>query len=488
MTGMTPEELKSRTLSSLLWKFLERGGVAAGGLLVQIVMARLLTPEDFGALALMLVFVQLGTVFSVSGFNTALVQIKELQKDDYDTVFWISITVGILLWGGLVIAATPIATLFSLPAMANPLRCMGGLFVLNSVYAILTADVQRHLTFKKVFKASAISLVVASVAGISAAALGAGLWALVIHQLTNVSINSAVLFCQTTWRPKLSFSLIRARILFGFSWKLLVSALLDVSYQSVSDVVIGRQFSAASLGMVSQGKKYPGAIAQVLDGAIQPVMLSAVARVQDDLPTVKALVRRALKTSSLVIVPLMTLLVVIADPLICWGLGEKWSGAVIFFQMYCFIYALWPIHTTNLSAINGMGRSDLFLKLEVLKKIAGFAILCVAIFAFHSPEAIVVGFMISGVISAFINSWPNRIIVGYSYLEQVEDIMVIWGESMVSGIISYMVMKWCLFQNEILVFVTAVVFILTFLSIGLFFRCEALIYCINRVKLLVRKI
>lgn len=475
------EELRQKTLSSLLWKVLERGGVAAGGLLVQVVMARLLSPEDFGALAIMLVFVLLGTAFAVSGFNTALVQVKELQEDDYDTVFWISVTVGTLLWGALIIAAPWIAGAFSLPTMTNPLRVMGALFVLNSVYAVLTADVQRHLAFKKVFKASVVSLVVASTVGIGAAVWGAGLWALVIHQLTNVAVNSGMLFLQTAWRPHLRFSKNRARVLFGFSWKLLVSALLDVSYQSLSDVIIGRQFSAASLGVVSQGKKYPGAVAQVLDGAIQPVMLSAVARVQDDLLTVKALVRRALKTSTLVVVPLMTLLAVTADPLIRWGLGEKWAGAVIFFQMYCFIYALWPVHTTNLSALNGMGRSDLFLKLEVVKKIVGLAVLCVTVFGFHSPVAIVAGFMVTGVTSTMINAFPNRTVIGYRYAEQVRDMAPVWGLSLVSGAVSWAVMTSMAGPLLGQVVVGFTVFGVLFLGMGLALRCEALTYVTDRV-------
>lgn len=475
------EELRQKTLSSLLWKVLERGGVAAGGLLVQVVMARLLSPEDFGALAIMLVFVLLGTAFAVSGFNTALVQVKELQEDDYDTVFWISVTVGTLLWGALIIAAPWIAGAFSLPTMTNPLRVMGALFVLNSVYAVLTADVQRHLAFKKVFKASVVSLVVASTVGIGAAVWGAGLWALVIHQLTNVAVNSGMLFLQTAWRPHLRFSKDRARVLFGFSWKLLMSALLDVSYQSLSDVIIGRQFSAASLGVVSQGKKYPGAVAQVLDGAIQPVMLSAVARVQDDLLTVKALVRRALKTSTLVVVPLMTLLAVTADPLIRWGLGEKWAGAVIFFQMYCFIYALWPVHTTNLSALNGMGRSDLFLKLEVVKKIVGLAVLCVTVFGFHSPVAIVAGFMVTGVTSTMINAFPNRTVIGYRYAEQVRDMAPVWGLSLVSGAVSWAVMTSMAGPLLGQVVVGFTVFGVLFLGMGLALRCEALTYVTDRV-------
>lgn len=485
--SLDPAELKRRTLSSLFWKFLERGGVAVGALVVQIVLVRLLTPDDFGALALMLVFVLIGTVFAVSGFNTALVQVKDLDEADFDTVFWISCVVALTLWVVLFVAAPVVSEAFSLPRMTNPLRAMGALFLLNSFYAVLTADVQRRLLFKRTFKAGIFALVAAGVAGIGSALCGAGLWALVIYQLVNVAVASIVLFFQTEWRPKLRFSPERARILFRFSWKLLVSALLDTAYQSLADIIIGRQFSAASLGMVSQGKKYPQAVASVLDGAIQPVMLSAVARVQDDVAAAKSLVRRSLKTSSLVVVPLMTVMAVTADPLVCWLLGQKWAGAVIFFQMYCFIFALWPVHTTNLSVLNGMGRSDLFFKLEIIKKILGFSILCVTVFAFHSPVAIVAGFMVSGVVSTLINAFPNRTVIGYGYGEQVADIAPVWALSLISGLTGLFFLEFLAtfsFSLFLQVFLTGCVFCAAFVLLGIIFQCEALSYVLtNGVKL-----
>lgn len=480
-------ELKRRTLSSLFWKFLERGGVAVGALVVQIVLARLLTPEDFGALALMLVFVLIGTVFAVSGFNTALVQVKDLDEADFDTVFWISCAVALTLWMALFVAAPAVSEAFSLPRMTNPLRAMGALFLLNSFYAVLTADVQRNLLFKRTFKAGLLALVAAGVTGIGSALCGAGLWALVIYQLVNVSVASLVLFAQTDWRPRWRFSPGRAKILFRFGWKLLVSGLLDTAYQSLADIIIGRQFSASSLGVVSQGKKYPQAVSSVLDGAIQPVLLSAVARVQADLVAVKALVRRALKTSSLVVVPLMALLAMLADPLVLWLLGEQWKGAVIYFQMFCFVYALWPIHTTNLSALNGVGRSDLFLKLEIVKKIVGLAILCTTVFCFHSPVAIVAGFMVSGVTSSVINAFPNRRVIGYGYFEQVIDLAPIWGLSLVSAFVGYGLLSFYAMTPLVSLVLGSLVFGLVFFGLGWTCRCEALLYVVNLLFSLLKK-
>ncbi len=266
------------------------------------------------------------------------------------------------------------------------------------------------------------SVLASGILGVVAAVAGAGLWALVAQQLSYQIANCIVLGFQVRWLPHLVFKADRARELFSFGWKLLASGLLDQGYQSLSDLIIGKQFSASSLGLVSQGKKYPQAVGSMLDGAIQPVMLSAVARVQDDEAYVKRLVRRALKTSTFLIVPSMALFAMVAEPLVALLLGEKWLPCVPFLQMYCFIYALLPIHTTNLQALNGMGRSDLFLKLELVKKAYGVVFLLVAAFVFKSVYVMVGTYMLTGIISTFVNAWPNRRVIGYSYAEQVSDI------------------------------------------------------------------
>ena len=201
-----------------------------------------------------------------------------------------------------------------------------------------------------------------------------------------------------------------------------MSGILDQGYRSLSDLIIGKQFSASNLGLVSQGKKYPNALGSMLDGAIQPVMLSAVSRLQSDAEQVKRLVRRALKTSTFLIVPSMTLFAACAEPVVRILLGEQWLPAVPFLQMYCVIYMLLPIHTTNLQALNGMGRSDLFLKLELIKKAYGLANLLIMAFVFQSVYLMVGSYILTGVVSTFVNACPNKRVIGYSYLEQVRDI------------------------------------------------------------------
>lgn len=419
---MYEETLKSATISSLLWKLFEKFGRAFIELLVQILMARLLAPEQFGTLAIMLVFVNIGNVIVQSGLNTALVQSPDIDEADCSTVYWISLAVSCLLYVGLFIATPTIASFYGMESMVWPLRALTLVLIINAYNAVQIAIVQRRLEFRKVFNATIVAVVVSGTLGISTALAGAELWALVVQQIAYQVCHCVVMAKQVKWHPTFVFDSARARSLFSFGSKLLISGLLDQGYQSLSDLIIGKQFSSSSLGLVSQGKKYPQAIGNMLDGSIQPVMLSAVSRIQDDVAQVKRLVRRALKTSTFLIFPSMALLAVAAEPLVNLLLGEKWLPCVPFLQIYCFVYALLPIHTTNLQALNGMGRSDLFLKLELIKKTYGICCILFAAFVLKDVYLMVAMYMVTGVIATFVNAWPNKRVIGYSYREQLCDI------------------------------------------------------------------
>jgi len=419
---MSEDGLKSQTVSSLIWKLLERGGNQIIQLAVQVVLARILIPEDFGALAIMLVFVNIGNAIVQSGLNTAIVQAPGIDEGDCSTVFWMSFVISIILYFGTFIFAPAVATFYSIQAIVWPLRVLCLILPFGAFNSVQIAIVQRRLQFRKIFIATMFAVVSSAIFGIGLAAAGAGIWALVVQQLVYQAVSCVVMAFQVRWRPRFVFVASRASRLFSFGWKLLASGLLEQVYESLSDLIIGKQFSATSLGLVSQGKKYPAALGSMLDGAIQPVMLSAVSRVQADVYYVKRLVRRALKTSTFLIVPSMTLFAVAAEPIVGILLGEKWLPCVPFLRMYCFIYALLPIHTTNLQALNGMGRSDLFLKLELIKKAYGICFILFAAFVFKDVYLMVTMYMITGIISTFVNAYPNKRVIGYSYSEQLRDI------------------------------------------------------------------
>lgn len=478
------ESIRNRSLTSLIWKLLERGGNQLVQLLVQIVMARLLSPGAFGSLAVMLVFVNLGNVLVQSGLNTALVQAPKADEDDFSTVFWMSLVVSLALYVVVFFAAPAVGGYYGDPGLAWPLRVLCLVLVVNAYNAVQVAAVQRAMEFRKVFRATMASVLLSGALGVGCALAGAGLWALVAQQLSYQAVNCVVLALQVPWRPRLVFKPARAREFFSFGWKLLASGLLEQGYQSLSDLIIGKRFSTADLGLVSQGKRYPHALGSMLDGAIQPVMLSAVSRLQGDVSQVKRLVRRALKTSTFLVCPCMALFAVAAEPLVGLLLGEGWLPCVSFLQMYCVVYMLLPIHTTNLQALNGVGRSDLFLRLEVVKKAIGVSALLFGVFVVGDLHFIVGTYIFTGVISTLVNAWPSRRVIGYPYAEQLRDMAPAF---LLAAAASAAAWPLSLFGLPALgqLALQAAVFVLVYLALSRLFRVEELSYLTSALRGLV---
>ncbi len=480
----TGANMKSATIKALFWKLFEQGGTAIATLLVQVVMARMLDPDEFGMLAIMLVFVNVGNVIVQSGLNTAIIQAPDVSERDYSTVFWMSLGISLLLYAGIFLAAPLVAAFYEMPAMVWPLRGLVLVLIINAYNSIQEAIVARQLQFNKTARATVVAGLVSGGAGVAAAALGAGIWSLVIQQLVQQGCKCVVLASQVSWKPRLVFERKRAVTLFRFGWKLLVSGVLDQAYQSLSDLIIGKVFTSTQLGYVSQGKKYPYYMGSMLDGIIQPVMLSTVSRVQDDRDRVKRLVRRALKTSTFIIVPAMTCFAIAATPIVRLILGEKWLPSVPFLQLYCIVYALLPIQTTNLQALNGMGRSDLFLRLEVIKKVLGVTVICFTSFVIGDIYAIVIGSVCVSVASTFINASPNKKVIGYSYSEQLRDILPAFLLALVSAVPTAAVGM--LGLGDLLTIVLEIlVMIVAYLGLAAIFKVEEFSYLMGTLRDLV---
>jgi O-antigen/teichoic acid export membrane protein len=250
---------------------------------------------------------------------------------------------------------------------------------------------------------------------------GYGVWALVGQQLISAIALCIIMWFTVQWRPKLIFSVARVRELFSFGWKLLVSGLIDVTYTNLSSLIIGKLYPVSMLGYYTKGKEFPNVLVSNINSSIQAVMFPAYAKNQDNRPMVKQIMRRALVTSAFLVFPAMAGLAAVAEPLIELLLTEKWLVAVPFLQIFCAVYALWPIHTANLQAINALGRSDIFLKLEILKKIVGLSMLAVTIPI--GIYAMALGMVVTGIIATLINSYPNRLLLEYSFTEQWKDLM-----------------------------------------------------------------
>lgn len=474
-------DLKAKTISSLFWKIMERGGNAVVSLVVQIVLARLLAPSDFGMLAIIIVFVNIGAVFVQSGLNSALIQSPTVTENDYSTVFWCSFGVASILYLVVFLMAPFVADFYETQEIIWPLRVIALLLIINALNSIQIAKVTRDLELKKTFYATIASVTISGSVGILVALAGFGVWALVSQQIIYQLVNCAALGLQTKWKPTFVFSLKRAKKLFAFGWKILISGLLNTFYQSLSSLIIGKQFSQYSLGLVSQGEKYPQAIGNMLDGAIQPVMFSAVSRVQHSIGSVKSLTKRALKTSAFFVIPIMSAFALVAEPFTRVFLGEQWLGAVPFFQIYCIVYALYPLQTSNLQAINGIGRSDIYLKLEIIKKIYGVIIILFCAFVLQDIYAVVIGLLISNVISVFINSMPTKRLVNYGVWEQIKDIVPSIILSLIACAVGSLINYFDLNPLVNLIVQIAVVGIV-YIVFAALFKVEEFIYLLDAVK------
>jgi len=413
----------NKLTNALGWKLLERFGVQGAQFVLQIVLARLLDPAHYGVLSLMVIFTTLANVFIQTGFNTALIRAKDVTDEDYSSVFWVSLAIAGILYGIIFLCAPWIAILYKTPELVTPLRVLALMLLPGAFNSVQLAKVSREMDFRKVFISNVAGIVIAGGAGIALAILKAGLWALVAQTMLNVCVACIVMFFTVKWRPLPVCRLSRVKALFSFGWKILVSNLIDTLYQDLRSLVIGVKYNASTLAYYNRGKNFPQFIITAVSGTVQSVMLPAMAKKQEDPAAVKALARNSITLSSYILFPLMAGLAGVATPMVRLLLTEKWLPCVPYLQIYCFSLAFNPVHMCNLQAINAMGRSDIFLKLEIIKKAIGVTSLVFAVFCFDSPIAIALTGVFTTFTSCFINAYPNKKLISYSYMEQIRDMV-----------------------------------------------------------------
>lgn len=429
--------------NAFLWKLLERFGVQGIQFILQLILARLLSPEHYGVLSIMIIFTSLATVFIQTGFNAALIQNKDVTEEDYSSVFWVSLGVAGIMYGLIFMGAPVIAVFYSMPDIVAPLRVLALMLFPGTLNSIQLAKVSRELDFKRIFYSNIGGIVVAGAAGVAIAFMGGGLWALVVQNILNITVACLVMWFTVNWRIRMVCNLKRVAELFRFGWKLLVSGLLDTLYADLSSLVIGKKYDSGTLGYYNRGKQFPNFIISAVNGAVQSVMLPAMSAEQDDKSRVKHMMRTSMTISAYIIFPMMAGLAAVATPLVSLLLTDKWLPCVPYMQLYCFSLAFYPVHSCNLQAMNAMGRSDLFLKLEIIKKSYGIVVLAIAVFCFDSPLAIAATGLFTTWIGWFVNSFPNKKLIGYSYKEQILDIFPILFMALGMCGVVLLVGKWC---------------------------------------------
>ena len=412
---------KNSVVINFIWRFAERCGAQLVTFIVSIVLARILSPEDYGQIALITVFTTIMQVFVDSGLGLALIQKKDADDLDFSSVFYFNFAVCLVLYAVMFVAAPFIASFYKDTTLTPIIRVISLTIVISGVKGIQQSYVSRNMLFKRFFFSTLGGTIFSAFLGIGLAYAGFGVWAIVAQQLSNTTIDTLILWLTVKWRPKKMFSWKRLKSLLSFGWKMLVSSLLDTVYNNIRSLIIGRMYSSSDLAYYNQGKQFPHTIVDNIDSSIDSVLLPSMSSAQDDSVRVKVMARRSIKISTYIMAPMMMGLAFCAVPIVKLVLTDKWLPCVPFLRIFCITYMFYPIHTANLNAIKAMGRSDYFLKLEIAKKIVGLGLLFSTMW--FGVLAMAYSLLVNSVLSQIINSWPNRKLLNYGYLEQLKDIL-----------------------------------------------------------------
>ena len=475
---------KKKVTSNLLWKLLEKFGAQGVTLIVSIILARLLDPVVYGTIAIVTVITTLLQVFIDSGLGVSLIQKKDSDDLDFSTVFYFNFLVCIVLYVGLFFVSPLIANFYEIEELTPIIRVLGLTLIISGVRGIQQSYVSKHLMFKKFFFSTFGGTIISGVIGIWMAYNGYGVWSLVFQTLSNQFIGTVILWFTVKWRPKLQFSFTRLKRLFSYGWKLLLSSLLDTLWRDLSQIIIGKKYTTEDLAFYNKGKQFPQLATDALNGSIDSILLPTMSEVQDNPERVKSMTRRSIKMSSFLLWPMMIGLAACAEPFIDFLLTDKWLFAVPFMQIFCIVYAFYPIHTANLNAIKAMGRSDLFLILEIIKKSVSLILILSSMW--FGVLAMALSSLVGSLCSQIINSWPNKKLLNYSYLEQIKDILPSLLIALIMGGVVYCV-NFLKLTNWLTLLIQVPVGVIIYVLLSWIFKVETFTYCINLVKSFLRK-
>lgn len=466
-------------LTNVMWRFMEHVGTQLVRLVISIVLARILVPEDYGTVTLIGIFITILSVFVYNGFSGALVQKKDADETDFSSVFYAQMVLCVALYALVFFAAPLVAGLYGRPEMVAMLRVLGITILVAGVQNVQIAYVERSLQFKRFFFASLGGTLGAAVVGIVLALRGFGAWALIAQSLFDIVVDTIILWFTVPWRPKRLFSFARLKELFDYGWKLLASALLDTVFGNLQSLVIGKVYTASDLAFYDRGTSWPRLVTENINASIDSVLFPTMSAEQDDIERLRALTRRAIVTATYAMAPLLMGLAFCGEPLVELILTEKWLPIVPFQVVFCVVYLFFPIHTANLNALKAMGRSDIFLRLEIVKKVVGLALLVASVP--FGVFAIALSQLVFSAVSMAVNAWPNKRLLGYGLAEQLKDIA--------PSILIAVFMGFCVYWfkyvplNDILILLLQlVVGAALYLGLSAAFRLESFYYVVGLAK------
>lgn len=414
--------LKQQVAKGAVWTLCEKLSCQAVAFVVSMVLARLLTPTDYGTVALTAIFFAVAGVLVDGGFGGALIQKKDADDLDFNSVFYLNFLLSMLAYVALFLAAPLIADFYRTPVLKNIVRVSALSFFFNAINAIQGAELTKKMLFHLSFRISLITTFTSAVCGISLALLGYGVWALVWSSLITGLVGVIARWFIIAWRPQLMFSFARLKPLFSYGWKMSVSALLDQFFVNLNGLLIGKFYTKADLAFVNKGQGLPELAMSQVDGTLGRVSFPALVLLQDDRIRLRDAMRRMMRCSTFLVFPLMVGVAACAKSELRLLYGEQWVPAAPYMMLACFTFALWPFHTINLKGIQALGRSDVFLKLEIVKK--GLKLVFIlAFFRFGVLPFMCACAFALGPLSVIINSWPNKRLLDYTLRMQIMDVL-----------------------------------------------------------------
>ncbi|MFD1927508.1 lipopolysaccharide biosynthesis protein [Sporosarcina siberiensis] len=431
--------LKQKTMKGLFWSFMDL--LAKGGMqiIIQVILARILLPEHFGLIGMVIVFIALSNLLVDSGFSRALIRDENTTQEDYSTVFYFNLFVSLLVYVLLFLCAESISLFFGEPQLILIIRVLSFVIIINSLAIIQRIKLVKNIDFKTITLTSVVAVIISGIITITMAVLGFGVWSLVVNMVSMQVIQTVLLWYYNKWIPSLVFSSNSLKKFFGFGSKLLVSDLIDTLYNNLFYIIIGRVYTKTQLGYYTNAVKFRDFAALSISNTVERVAYPVLSSIQNDEDRLKAAFKKVIKTSAFINFPLMVGLATIATPLFSIVLGEKWLPAVIYFQLLCIAGMLYPTHITNLSILQVKGRSDLFLLMEVIKKVNLTVLIILSLYLKLGIIGLISATLLNTFISLFVNTYFSGKEISYSTKEQIKDLFPTFALSIVMGIIVFTV-------------------------------------------------
>jgi len=429
------KSLRNTTIKGVGWSFTDNIASSGISFLIGLVLARLLSPEEYGLIGIIAIFIAVFNSIVDSGFSNALIRKNDAKDIDYNTVFIVNLLLSVVLFFALFLCAPDIAQFFDEPQLVPLTKAMGSIVIINAFAIIQRTILVKRIDFKTQTKISLISSIVSGVVGIVMALIGYGVWSLVGQQISRQLLNTLFLWVWGHWWPRLQFSIESFKSLFGFGWKLLVSSLIDTTWREIYQVVIGKCYSAEMLGQYTRAQQFSSICSSNLTSVVQRVSYPVFSSIQEEKERLKQSYKKVIKVTMLITFVLMLGLAAIAKPMILVLIGEKWLQSVEILQIVCFSMMLYPLHALNLNMLTVQGRSDLFLKLEIIKKIIAVGPILLGIFI--NVYWMLIGSFFTGIIAYYLNAFYSGKFLNYSMSEQIKDIFPSFCSALIMAMIVY---------------------------------------------------